>query len=125
MQLYSILLRHYSQKDSKTGIVTYVITDNEEKIYDYINQELIWGIWNDHHNDSLSEPIEIHDDDFNVIGTEFFKERMLRLKGEYNDPDADCSDLYYGKTHYGWSNSKEISTDEENTLVNLGIAIKL
>jgi hypothetical protein len=125
MKLYAIQIRHCSPKDCKESIVGYVITENDTAIFDYIDKQLMFGTWSEWQEDSLTDPLIIYDDDCNVIGDEFFKEKMLRLRGEFNNPDADYSDAYYGITHYGWSEGKEISDEESNMLIRLGIATKI
>ncbi len=49
----------------------------------------------------------------------------LRLRGPYFDPFVDYSDLYYGVTHYGWTPPQEISLEQQQTLLDLKIAIVL
>lgn len=48
---------------------------------------------------------------------------MLRLRGEFNDDDADYGDAYYGITHYGWEEGKDITPDEAETLLRLELAV--
>ncbi|NCP98035.1 hypothetical protein GW796_08870 [archaeon] len=125
MKLFSILIRHCSQKDSKEAIVGYFIAANDTIIMNYIDKELMSGIWTDRNNDSLDSPIEIKDEDDILIGVECYKERMLRLRGEFNDQDADYSDAYYGITHYGWNEGIEISKEQEKELIILGVAVNI
>lgn len=110
MKLYKILVRHCAPKDCITAIVGYVLTDAEEKIYEYINKELLFGMWGDRSSSGMR------------YNGETYKEQMLRLRGEYNDEFADYSDAYYGVTHYGWSEGQEISVEDQNTLLKLGCA---
>ena len=53
---------------------------------------------------------------YEQTGTETRRERLLRLGGDYFDPDVDCSDLYYGVTHYGWEEIKTVSDEEIKVL---------
>jgi hypothetical protein len=116
-------MRHCAPKDCKESIVGYFVAENDNVVMEYINKELTSGIWEDRHNeDGLCE---ILDDDYNVIGTETYKEKMLRIRGEFNDEDADYSDAYYGVTHYGWTEGKEVLNEEVETLVKLGVAQKI
>lgn len=123
--LHTILIEHCAPKDRKKAIVQYILTDSEDKIYHFIDKELLSGIWNDHHNDSLKSPLRYSDEDGNFIKMETFKEKMMRLRGPYFDPFADYSDLYYGVTHYGWTPPQEISLEQQQALLELKIAIVL
>jgi len=111
MNLYVLKFKHYAPKDSIEGIVTYLIANSSENIYEWMKSE---PEINDHyiinsykHNENDDKIFNIYDENYNVIGTETFKERMIRLNGEMFDKDADVSDAYYGVTHYGWELIKE------------------
>ncbi len=124
MKLYSILIRHCAPKDCKESLIGYFFAENDLIIMDYIDKQLLSGIWSDRHNeDGLCD---IRDEDFNVVKKDVtYKEKILHFRGEFHDPEADYSDAYYGITHYGWTEGKEISSEEMETLVKLGIAIKI
>lgn len=101
MKLYLILFTHYSPKDSKNGIETYLITRDDEHVYEWMksqpklkNGEYLFNHYKDSENDDSN-----------------FKQKMIDLKGEYFDPHLELSDLYYGKTVYGW---QEIEKDFSN-----------
>lgn len=130
MNLYQIMLEHYAPKDSEQGIYTYLAANSDEDVYEWLKSEpklkdgrqifLVWGM-----NEEDDETFEIYDKNYDVIGTETFKEKIIRLKGDLNDEDADFSDLFYGKTLLGWSTVKYNITDLEIlTLNSLGIAIE-
>jgi hypothetical protein len=120
VKLYKIKIRHCAPKDCKESIVGYFLAENDLAIYNYIDKELLGGIWNDRHEeDGL---FEYYDDNDNLLGKEHYRERMLRYRGEFNDPHADYSDAYYGITHYGWDEGKEIWRGEVETLLEFGIA---
>lgn len=123
MKLYSILIRHCAPKDCEESLVGYFIAENDSVIMEYINKELTSGIWEDRHNEDGM--CEIKDEDYNVIATVTYKEKMLHYRGEFNDPNASYDDAYYGITHYGWSEGKEISNEEFETLIKLDIAKKI
>lgn len=36
----------------KRNTIQYIVTDNEEKIYNYIDKELMFNIWTDRNDDS-------------------------------------------------------------------------
>lgn len=125
MNLYSVNFIHYSPKDSEKGIYGYVIANDDEGVYELIKSELQFHqgqtLWNSY-EDREEEEYELFDNDYNVIGIETFKDRMIRLRGEMYDEDAEVSDAYYGVTHYGWSLIKENVADSEiSTLKFLNI----
>ena len=103
--LYKILFSHTAPKDSKTGIVSYVNADNDEHVYSLIDEKHGYGCWKD--SEEENNRFDIYDDDYNITGTESFKEKIIRIKGEMNDEDYDYSDAYYGITLYGWELVKE------------------
>jgi len=123
MKLYSILIRHCAPKDYKESLVGYFLAQDDTQIMNYIDKELLSGIWSDRHNEDGM--CEIYDDEGNILGKETYKEKMLHWRGEFYEPNADYSDAYYGVTHYGWTEGREISEVEAETLVRLGVAIQM
>jgi len=117
MNLYKITFSHTAPKSSKEGIECYLLAENDEQVYNYVDKSFNYECW----KDDDEEPIELYDDDYNVIGTETFKEKMLRIKGEQNDEDYDYSDAYYGITLYGWELVKENVDGNYTEMVELGI----
>ena len=131
MNLYRFMFDHYSPKDSQRGIVTYILADTDEEVYEWFKSEptikltsdMLFNSWKYYEEE---REYDVWDDKFNIIGTETFKERMLRLGGEMFDDEAEVSDAYYGVTHYGWELHKEnIDNLSADVLVELGIAIKI
>lgn len=123
MKIHTIKIRHCGPKDCKESIVCHVLATDESKIMEHIDKELLSGIWNDRHEqDGL---FEYRDEDYNVLGSEHYKERMLRYRGEFNDPNADYSDAYYGITHYGWDEGRDITEAEANIVLKLDLAVDL
>tara|TARA_R110001592_G_scaffold17164_1_gene72770 strand:+ start:117 stop:518 length:402 start_codon:yes stop_codon:yes gene_type:complete len=121
MNLYRITFSHTAPKDSKEGIKGYLLAENDEQVYNYVDKTFNDECWKDNEEDEDREPIELYDDDYNVIGTETFKEKMLRIKGEQNDEDYDYCDAYYGITLYGWELVKENADGDYTEMVELGI----
>lgn len=119
MKLYKILFRHYSPKDSKEGVKIYALAEDEASIRDRIDATCCYGAWKEKEEDG---PVEIYSDDYKVIGQEDYLVRMLRLRGEYNDPDHEVTDLYYGATEWGWDEGQEITEVLASDLIRLGIA---
>lgn len=127
MNLYTIDFIHYSPKDSEEGMYGYIISENDESVYEWIKTQpkitedkTLYNSYSDYEDDK--KEYEIYDEDYNPIGKENFKERMVRLHGEMYDEDAPTEDLYYGLTYIGWSLVKEnISDNEIEVLKNLKI----
>jgi hypothetical protein len=127
MKLHKIMLRHCGPKSQVEVVLLYVLADSEECILNRLDSidgagdRFTYGLWAERSAEA-EDPFEIYDDESNVIGTETYLERMLRLRGEFNDPDADFDDAYYGIKHYGWDEGAEISQQEWEILLKLGIA---
>lgn len=124
MKLHKILLRHCSPKDSVEVTKQYVLADKEIAILERLDApegRYTYGAWKEHSAEA-EEPCNIYDDKYNVIGMETYLEKMLRLRGEFNDDDADYSDAYYGIRHWGWDEGVEISEGDAAVLLRLGIA---
>ncbi len=120
MNLYKITFSHTAPKDQKEGIKGYLLAENNEQVYHYVDKTFNYGCWKD--SDEDKEPIELHDDDWNVIGTETFKEKMIRIRGEQHDEDYDYCDAYYGITLYGWELVKEgVYSADYTEMIELGI----
>ncbi|MGG0308333.1 hypothetical protein ABEY43_07035 [Priestia megaterium] len=130
MNLYKIMLEHFAPKDSEKGIFTYLIAKTDEEVYEWIaaekktkDERTIYNSWKCNEEDIGS--FEIYNDNYDVIGEETYKERMIRLKGDINDEDAELEDLYYGKTLLGWDLVKESITPEEVlVLQSVGISLE-
>lgn len=117
MNLYKITFLHAGPKDRKKGIKGYVLAENEEKVFNYIDETFEHGYWSDPDN----EPVDVYDEDFNLIGTETLKEKIIRIKGEINDEDYDFDDAYYGITLYGWELVKENADGDYTEMIELEI----
>lgn len=131
MNLYEIMLEHYAPKDSEQGIYTYLIAESDETVFDWVAAEhtlkdgrVLYNCYRGTEEDG--ESYELYDSNYDVIGEETFKEKMVRLKGDMNDDDVELTDLYYGKTLIGWKRIKEgITKDEIYTLQQTGISIEV
>lgn len=124
MDIYKIIVQHFSQKDSHTSIEVFLLAESSEAVYQWVDKEKCYGMYADRtEEDGL---IDVYDDDFNVIGQETFKEKMLRLGGEYFDEDYEPQDLYYGVTIYGWEKQESGLLDAEiNALKKLGALVEV
>jgi len=117
--LYKVLFSHTAPKDQRVGIDSYVVAENAEQVYSIIDEKYNHGSWKDREEEN--EQFDIEDEDWNIIGSESFKEKIVRIEGQMNDEDYDYSDAYYGITLYGWEFVKEITEDEEKALISVGI----
>ena len=133
MKLHDILMRHAGPKSSVEFTLLKVIADSEEQILARLDAvdgsaRYTHGAWaeredwdEDRHPDEERGPddkrlLKIYDDKYNVVGTETYMQRMLRLRGEFNDENANFDDAYYGIRHYGWTEGVEISNGEYEVL---------
>lgn len=139
MKLYKLLFEHWSQKDSEQGIKGFFLAEDDEAAYELIKtfekldyndplhayvmweEQEEWNGYDEHDGDEENYGFTICDDDYNVIGMETFKERMIRIGGEMFDEEQELSDLYYGATRYGWEEVGEILSLEIKILKNIGI----
>lgn len=124
MKLHKILMRHCAPKDCVEVTKLYVLVDSEQEILNRLaaaDEGYTYGAWEEREEEA-EEPFEIYNDAYELIGTETYLEKMLRLRGEFNDEDASYEDAYYGVTHYGWDEGVDISDEDASTLVRLGIA---
>lgn len=119
MNLYRILFTHTAPKDTKLGIETYLLAENEDDVYHHIDEEYKWGGWSDSESDGKT--FDVYDEDWNQIGTETFREKIMRIKGDMNDEDYDFSDAYYGITLYGWELVATNVREMWDGLIELGI----
>ena len=120
MNLYRIIFCHIAPKDRAHGLLNYILANNEDEVYEFIDREYTAGIWSDREGDK--NIFDVYDDDYNRIGTELFRERIFRLKGDINDPDTDLADAYYGITLYGWELvAEDVLVEEFTKIIEYGI----
>lgn len=113
MKLYEIRFRFYAPKDSKEGILTYLLAESDEKVYEWIRSEPngVYVSWMYKDDPEDEEELE-----------EGFKERLIECCGDMYDDEYEVSDLYYGATQYGWKEvNGNITYDEFLELRRLGI----
>lgn len=118
-RLHKIRFTHHAPKDRKEGIETYVLADSETTIRDGVDHQFNYDIWREGDHD---EPIDIYNDDYEVVGQETRTERALRLRGSIDDDNNDYADAYYGITHHGWDEGVQITDEDAAVLLRLGIA---
>lgn len=117
--LYPIRIRHCAPKDC-IELTVFAVAQSDNQVVAGIDTVLNHGIWMDRHQDG--DVCEIYDDDYNFLGEESYLSRMLRIRGEFYDEDADFSDAYYGITHYGWDQPSLITIPQADMLINLDVA---
>lgn len=117
MILYKILVRHYAPKDSHESVQGFFAAHSEEEVAKFVLTKLGYHSM----NELCREKVKIYDDDYNVIGRETRLDRLTRLGGDYFDEDADCSDAYYGVTHYGWAEVGEATDERVAVLKECGV----
>lgn len=133
MNLYEIMLEHYAPKDSEKGILTYLVANSDEEVYEWLKKDIklkdgrrLYTSYYDREDDNEGEVFEIYDENYNVVGTETYREKIIKLKGDMFDEDEELSDLYYGETFTGWRLVKEgISESEIKIIEDCGISIEI
>jgi hypothetical protein len=127
--LYEIQFKHYAPRDSEQGIVTYLIAESNEEVFDWLkddpelsDERYITTPFGDYEADQ--ESYDVYDNHYNLVSKESRKDQIMRFKGDMNDPDIALDDLFYGKTLFGWKLVKEdVSPYEISTVRGLGISI--
>lgn len=124
------MFEHFSPKDSQQGLITYLVANSSEDVYEWFKKEpqLPDGnrLFNSYkYSEEDNKVFELYDDKYNIIGEENFKEKMIRLGGEMFDEDRELNDLYYGLTLYGWELVKEgVKPDALQMIKDYGIQIE-
>ena len=118
MKLYKIKVLHGSPKNSWTDIYTYTVAENDEQVYNWLRLKASWNYYEEE-----NETFKIYDAEYQVIGTETFKEKILRIKGDANDEDLEWADVHYGITAYGWVDMGDITNRQILVLKNLNIIV--
>ena len=74
MNLYRITFSHTAPKDSEKGIKGYLLAENDEQVYNYVDKTFNYESWKDIDEDEDRESSDIYDRNYNIIGTETFKD---------------------------------------------------
>lgn len=103
MNLYRILVTHVAPKDRHESIQTYLITENEGMVYDYIDKNLNYSGWKDQEENQVLSREEDPEEYINFPQDDpDFREYIISVKGEMFSEHLDYGDAYYGLTYYGW-----------------------
>jgi hypothetical protein len=117
-RLFRIKVLHGAPKDSHTSTETYLVAENEQQVFDWINFKKNYGGWS---NDTDEPRIcHAHDDYEKEIS---FQEWIMLNRGDLED-ESGWEDAYYGVTKWGWE-PVEATEQEIEILVKLGIAEKI
>ena len=108
MNLYKIKFTHYAPKDSSSGIKEFIIAQNEEGVFNYIDKNHVYDSWTEREDEWDNED-------------QTYKEFILENKGDDED-ESLFENLYYGLTTYGWEIVEEnIGFGDIKILTQLGI----
>lgn len=119
MNLYKVNILTGAPKNSWETIDCFLLAENDESIYEYIKIKQCWD------EDKEKEPMDIYDEQYNIIGKETFKEHIIRLKGDYNDEDEiNWGDAYYGVTAYSWECIGKTTKEEIDVLRKFNIILE-
>lgn len=127
LKVYQLLFVHCAPKGRGEGMKCLFVADDskQEEILRRIDEGYNYDGWKYKNKDMEEEgrKVKIYDDKYDVIGEETFLERMLRLRGEYHDDDAEVPDgAHYGPSFYGWDEGRVISKEFAESLIKLGLA---
>lgn len=120
MELYKITITHLAPKDSAMGIKEYLVAESEVKVFEYLTKGdgSDYTYWNDKVdiNEYIGDGYETAEEKMNHWISKTMSER-----GEHWNSDL-YTDLYYGRSIYGWEltgiNDKELL----DRMVEFGIA---
>lgn len=135
MNIYRILTAHYAPKDSHTSMMGFVLANNDEQVFNWINTDPTIHdkrIFGSEDTDKLNDDndgygYEIKDENYNTIQKIMnYKDYLIHVGGLINSEYEEYEDLYYGKTLYGWEIFKEnIGNDVSYQFVNTSLEIGL
>lgn len=104
MNLYKLTFTHYAPKDSETGIIDYLLANNDDEVYDYISTNHAFWIDNENYEKEYYENYDEEEYGFKHSdengNKETFRQNVIRNRSdnEANEPH----DTYYGFKNHGW-----------------------
>ncbi len=114
MNLYKLTVLHSGPKSSCTAILGYLLAENDEQVYNRLNDE---AYWDDANNRFLEAKAE-HPEDYGENDPSP-KDIILKNCGDLEDEKWD--DAYYGIWKYGWQNLGLITDEESDILAKFKI----
>lgn len=117
MNLYRIIVLHGAPKDSHTSTETYLVAENEQEVFDWLNGKN-YGAWTEEVEEGEEPNMRYADDNETEIP---FREWVMLKRGDLEDEEG-WEDAYYGVTKWGWE-PIAATPDEIAILVRLGIAV--
>lgn len=110
INLYKVYLRHCGPKSCIEVIQSYVLASSEYEVMENIDKHYNSGLWKEKEHYDKEDKKE-----------QTCYEKVLKYRGDYNYPNADYSDSYYGIKHFGWSEVIKISESDAEVGLRLGI----
>lgn len=95
MNLYKILISHYSPRDDVFRNTVLLLSKTDKQVSEYIKYQL------------------------GIVDTTFFNHQLIC------EDNVDICNVYYGNTLYGWEMVKENVTTDYSELIELGEIIKI
>lgn len=111
--LYTINFTFYAQKDNQSGIVTHIIANTDEQIYEWLKSEPKL--------DETKTPFYgrlYNNYKYREAEEDEFKQRIIGCQGDMYDEQSEVGDLYYGATQLGWEFVKNVSEQVVDILKN-------
>lgn len=146
LKLHKIMFTHFSQKDSRDGIHSYVIANDESQVLEVMSNFIYFEDWEQDGDEGdvspcrtwweenpnevqratdmglTVHPVEWGDDEGKPDWVSGPKVTLCKWwRGDPTEP----SDLYYGWTTWRWDQGTPISEEEAKVLVATGVASRL
>jgi hypothetical protein len=116
--LFRIVVLHGAPKDSHKSTETYLVAENEQAVFDWIDKEKNYGAWTEKDEDAEEPNVRYADDDYEKEIP--FREWVMLKRGDLDDEEG-WENAYYGVTKWGWE-PIEASPEDIAVLLRLGIA---
>ena len=120
MKLYEITLTHLAPKDRETAIKEYVVAEDDLAVFDYLTKGKgkEYTYWDDRID---IDEYEDNEDETAEEQMNYWIEQTLEEQGEEWNDDL-YTDLYYGRTIYGWHETDVTDEDLMYLMIKNGIA---
>lgn len=96
-RLFKIKTRFLGKDLYETTTLEYIIAQNDEEVYDHINEEYCYGDWPE--------------------GSDMTREEIMEARGDFQ---AEYRGEFYDQK-YGWEQAKELESGDEVVLKKYGI----